>query len=95
MAAHEQYCPVLLPMASAVLTVLYPEEFTIYDVRVCKSIGDFQRLGAQSFSDELWHQYLSFKEAVSQRSPKGLSLRDKDRYLWGKSFHDQIEEEWV
>jgi hypothetical protein len=43
----------LLPMASAVLTVLYPDEFTIYDVRVCESIGDFHRLGTQSYSHEL------------------------------------------
>ena len=27
-----------LPTASAVLTVLYPEDFTVYDQRVCKML---------------------------------------------------------
>lgn len=31
-----------LPMASAILSVLYPEEFTVYDVRVCNVLGDFK-----------------------------------------------------
>jgi hypothetical protein len=30
-------------------------------------------------------------EAVRQRGPEGLSLRDKDRYLWGRSFADDLE----
>src|SRR5262249_35190538 len=33
-----------LPTASAILTVLYPEEFSVYDVRVCDSLGDFHKL---------------------------------------------------
>jgi hypothetical protein len=77
-----------LPTASAVLAVLYPDEFTIYDVRACESIGDFHGLGTQPFSNELWSQYISFKDTVSQKTPKGYSLRDKDRYLWGKSFYE-------
>lgn len=28
-------------------------------------------------------------------SPKELSLRDKDRYLWGKSFCDQLNKNIV
>ena len=27
-----------LPMASAILTVLYPQEFTMYDIRVCNQL---------------------------------------------------------
>lgn len=85
----------LLPTASAVLTVLYPEEFTVYDVRVCNSIDGFRQLRSQSYSVDLWNQYLSFKEAVARKTPKALSLRDKDRYLWGKSVHEQIAIECV
>ena len=85
----------LLPTASAVLTVLYPEEFTVYDVRVCDSIDGFHRLGSQLYSVDLWNQFLSFKEAVARKTPKTLSLRDKDRYLWGKSVHEQIAIECV
>lgn len=28
-----------LPMASAILTVLYPDEFSVYDARVCETLG--------------------------------------------------------
>lgn len=31
----------LLPMATAILTVLWPDEFTVYDIRVCDSLGRF------------------------------------------------------
>jgi hypothetical protein len=36
-----------LPMASAILTVLYPADFTVYDVRVCDVLGDFGDAGAR------------------------------------------------
>jgi hypothetical protein len=32
-----------LPMATAILTVLYPEEFTVYDTRVCALLGEFTK----------------------------------------------------
>lgn len=79
-----------LPMASAILTVLDPSEFTIYDWRVCKELGlDITSL---SNSDEIWEGYQEFRRRVEQSTPAEmvLSLRDKDRYLWGRSFHDQL-----
>lgn len=79
-----------LPMASAILTVLYPEDFTVYDVRVCEALNDFHSLGAVSNFDRLWTQYQNFKSRVEQATPEGLTLRDKDRYLWAKSFHEQL-----
>ncbi len=33
-----------LAMASAILTVLWPDEFTVYDVRACGQLGDFHAL---------------------------------------------------
>jgi hypothetical protein len=73
-----------LPMASAVLTILYPDDFTIYDIRVCNSLQiPYKNL---PFSDHCWQEYESFKAAVHKNTPPELSLRDKDRYLWGKSF---------
>ena len=79
-----------LPMASAILTVLYPEEFTIYDVRVCGSLGKFHELTNITNFDKLWERYLEFKSCVETNGPQGYSLRDKDRYLWGKSFYEQL-----
>lgn len=85
-----QYWGFLLPMASAILTVLYPEEFTIYDVRVCDSLGDCHRLSNVTDFEKLWKGYIDFKNKVSLAVDDELSLRDKDRYLWGKSFYEQL-----
>jgi hypothetical protein len=80
-----------LPMASAILTVLYPTEFTVYDVRICEMLGRFHDLAARGFTDNLWESYLEFKMAVEDAAPDHLALRDKDRYLWGKSFYEQVK----
>lgn len=76
-----------LPIASAILSVLYPEEFTIYDVRVCAELKDFTRMGDRMFSDNLWAEYERFLEAVHAAVPHKRSLREKDHFLWGRSFH--------
>lgn len=79
-----------LPMASAILTVLYPDEFTVYDYRVCETLGGYRNLTNLTNINRLWDGYSAFKNAVISNSPAGLSLRDRDRYLWGKSFRDQL-----
>ncbi len=82
-----------LPMASSILTVLYPDDFTVYDVRVCSQLRDektHRRLANKVDFDSIWTGYIQFKKAVEEETPSHLSLRDKDRYLWGKSFHDQL-----
>src|SRR5262249_3079915 len=73
-----------LPTASAVLTVLYPDDFTVYDQRVCKMLDMQYR--TKPFSETLWSHYKKYKDAVCRNTPAGLSLRDRDRFLWGKSF---------
>ena len=77
-------------MATAILTVLYPADFTVYDTRVCEQLAAFENLAHRKFSDELWADYRRFLEAVSAAVPGRISLRDKDRYLWGRSFHEQV-----
>ncbi len=79
-----------LPMASAILTVLYPDEFTVYDVRVCSIIKQFEHLAKTSKIDILIPGYLAFVKAVKNEVPE-KSLRDKDRYLWGKSFYEDLQ----
>lgn len=68
-----------LPMASAILTVFYPEEFTIYDVRVCEYLTAFERLGNRSKFETVWPEYCRFVEAVKVAVPEVQALRDKDR----------------
>jgi hypothetical protein len=75
-----------LPMASAILTVLYPDDFTVYDWRVCE-IVDCDYKDYSGFSDECWKEYESFKRTVCEKAPSNLDLRDKDRFLWAKSFY--------
>lgn len=84
-----------LPTATAILTILYPDDFTVYDVRVCDSLKRFHNLSHRGFSDSLWEQYSAFKAAVESKSPAHLSLRNKDRYLWGKSFYEESRKQCV
>lgn len=50
-----------LPTASAILTVCYPDEFTVYDIRVCDMLGGFQKLRNKTNFENL-----RFMEAVRQ-----------------------------
>ena len=79
-----------LPMASAILTVLYPDEFTVYDVRVCEALGDFNSLSGRVNFESLWEGYAEFQARVHKVGPAGFALRDKDRWLWGKSVAEQL-----
>lgn len=51
-----------LPMASAILTALYPTDFTVYDTRVCKMFGLDYRPWLP-FSENLWVEYERYREA--------------------------------
>jgi len=83
----------LLPMASAILTVLYPMSFTIYDFRICEVLKDFHKLSNKTNFDSLWKEYESLVAAVNKVGPSEYSLRDKDRWSWGKSFCQQLEKD--
>ena len=82
-----------LPTATAILTILYPTVFTVYDVRVCDSLNRFHNLADRRFSNSLWEEYSAFKTAVESATPAHLSLRNKDRYLWGKSLYDESKKQ--
>lgn len=80
-----------LPMASAILSVCWPERFTIYDYRVCEELEDFESLSSVTHPARLWKGYESFRNAVVAAAPKGLTLRECDRYLWGRSTAEQLK----
>ena len=82
-----------LATSSAVLTILYPDVFTVYDVRVCGEIGRFHELSYRKFSEDLWREYLSFIAAVQDAAPDGLSLRECDHFLWGRSLLHDVQKE--
>jgi len=79
-----------LPTASAILSVFWPDEFSVYDVRVREQLGGLKDLGNKTDFEKIWAGYLAYLEAVRSVSPTGLSLRECDRYLWGKSVAGQL-----
>lgn len=76
-----------LPMATAILTVLYPTEFTIYDVRVRGQVGIHKDFSGRK--DQIEGYFNKFLPKVKKMA-RGKDLRDKDRYLWGKSFYEDL-----
>ncbi|MNF13003.1 hypothetical protein D3C80_2146910 [compost metagenome] len=54
---------------------------------------DFHSLNHKVSFEVIWTGYLAYKSRVELTEPVGLSLRDKDRYLWGKSFSEQLEQD--
>lgn len=79
-----------LPMGSSILSLLYPDDFTIYDVRVCETFPKYKNLDNLIFKN-LWKGYCNYIESVRNYGNQELSLRDKDRLLWGKSFYEQLQ----
>jgi hypothetical protein len=79
-----------LPMTSAILTVLYPEVFTVYDYRVCNELGKFGNLTNLTDPGRLWAGYNDFVQAVRAESSE-TGLRNKDRYLIGRSLATQLD----
>lgn len=79
-----------LPMSSAILSLLYPDNFTVYDVRVCDTLTNFRRLDTITNFEKLWLGYKDYIGNVKKFELQNLSLRDKDRFLWGKSFYEQL-----
>jgi len=75
-----------LPMATAILTVLYPNDFTVYDIRTRNQldIKDF------SYRKNQIEKYFSEFLPKVKKQP-GKNLREKDRYLWGKSFYEDLK----
>jgi hypothetical protein len=81
-----------LPTASAICSILWPDEFTVYDIRVCEQLSNFQKLGELP-ADRLWPSYEQYCRAVSSAVPAYAALRDKDRYLWGRSTAQQLTQD--
>ena len=75
----------LLPMATAILTVLYPDQFSIYDIRVKSQLGIKDIYTAEKYFAEFLPQVKKFAKN------NNLDLRDADRYLWGKSFYEDLK----
>lgn len=85
-----------LPMASAILSVLWPEDFTIFDFRACEQLvslggADFSGIDNINSTKKLWPKYEEYREAVKRAVPQYGTLRVKDRFLWGRSAALQLK----
>jgi hypothetical protein len=79
-----------LPTASAILTVLYPDEFTVYDVNVCEELG-YNKYLSDRVTESTIRGYFDFVKKVKKNTPLKLSLREKDKYLTGKHFFGKLK----
>jgi hypothetical protein len=80
-----------LPIASAILTILYPKVYTIYDYRVAGQLREGVSLKYRTNFENIWIGYVAFRKKVLA-IPHGLNLREKDHYLFGKSRMDDLIE---
>lgn len=82
-----------LPTATAILSVLYPQKYTIYDIRVREQIK--MKAFYSTNIDKIWPLYEEYmKKVISKTNKTGLtSFRERDRFLWGKSFYDELKKD--
>jgi endonuclease III len=78
-----------LATATAILTVCYPDKFTILDYRVLETL-DLEPSNTDSWTaEQYFEEYLPrVKEQCGQWD---CTLRQADRALWGLSVRDQIK----
>lgn len=77
-----------ISIASAVLTVCYPNDFTVVDYRArtsLKSLG-IKIKGDPTINFQAYFDYLKSCKTLSKKYE--LSLRDFDRALWAKDFYE-------
>ena len=74
-----------LPMATAILTVLYPEDFTVYDYRVREQLGLDDIYSVRKYFKDFLPVVKKYSESRNE------SMRETDKELWGKSFFDDLQ----
>ncbi|MEK7614362.1 MAG: hypothetical protein AAB428_01715 [Patescibacteria group bacterium] len=91
-----------LAMASAILTILYPNNFTVYDWRVRGQLKEHRNNKGKEYPDITYSSNVIqryFDEYIPQVTELGrkiaqnnkLSLRNCDRLLWAKSWYEDLQ----
>ena len=77
-----------IAIASAILTILYPDDFTIADYHASASIKDLGKniKGDPRTKVAVYNDYLNICKKLAPKH--SLSLRDFDRALWAKDFYE-------
>ena len=80
-----------LPMASAILTVCYPDTFTVLDERAWEVLQRDLAEDLPNHYPQNISEYLQYCDVCRHRADQQkLSLRDFDRFLWAKSWEDDL-----
>ncbi len=86
-----------LPTASAILSVLYQDKFSVYDTRVCDMLE--QKYNTKKYHNiknwifkNLWNGYEEYLQKTLELFGKS-NYREADKYLWGKSFYEQLKKD--
>jgi len=80
-----------LAMASAILTVCYPDQFTVLDYRAWDTLHSNEVPDLPSHYPSTTAEYLQYCTACRDLALRiDLSLRDLDRALWAKSWEDDL-----
>lgn len=82
-----------IPMASAILSVLFPDDFTVYDVRVCQILKKHGNLINKTNIEGIITGYFEYVKDVIDKIPKKKTLREKDVFLWGESFFLELTQD--
>ncbi len=78
-----------ISIASAILTVLYPTQFTIADYRAGNSLRnkfDGENIPSKISDSKNYFLYLEVCKKLAEKN--NLSLRDFDRAIWGMDFYE-------
>jgi hypothetical protein len=82
-----------LAIASAILTVCYPEEFTVLDYRAWETLKDEPVTGLPQRFPVRPEEYVQYCQACCRFAEEvSLPLRDLDRALWAKNWEDDLLE---
>jgi len=80
-----------LPIASAILTVCYPNEFTVLDYRVWDILFKDKKVNNKNLPNTI-SSYLDYVNVCKNYAKElNLNLRDFDRAMWGRSFYEDLK----
>lgn len=82
-----------VPIASAILTVCYPERFTILDYRAWETLYDLRRVKTKKVPTGIYGYFNMYLPACKKLAQDlRMSLRELDHAMWGWSKKKSIEE---
>ncbi len=92
-----------IPIASAILTILYPDRFTIYDIylheqlngnefkKYCNNAPFSKIIGTDKKDREKYFKFVDIVKEIAEKET-GNDLRKCDRALWGKSWYNGLKQ---